>query len=123
MVLTEYNEVETLKHFKKEWNEEGEKKGEDKGITDTIKLLNHLKSIGKDDEVERVLADPEYAKKLLHSLGGASAVCEVMQRYEDQAVVAMLVSLVKDGLLAIKEAAARAHLTEEEFKARMETNS
>ncbi len=50
-------------------------------------------------------------------------MCEVMQRYEDQAVIAMLVSLVKDGLLAIKEAAARAHLTEEEFKARMETNS
>lgn len=46
-------------------------------------------------------------------------MCEVMQRYENQAVLTTLISLVKKGLLALSDAAKEAHLSEEEFKARM----
>ena len=40
---------------------------------------------------------------------------EVMEKYEKKAVVSMLISLVKDGIISVSEAAKRAHLTEEEF--------
>ena len=63
-------------------------------------------------------------KELKTTEGGASAVCEVMQKYEEQAakqaVIAEFISLVKDGLITLAEAAKRAHLTEEEFKELME---
>ena len=43
-----------------------------------------------------------------------------MQRYEEQAakqaVLSTLISMVKDGVVALAEAAKRVHLTEEEFK-------
>ena len=59
------------------------------------------------------------SNKIRFKKGGASAVCEVMQRYEKQAVLSTLISLVKKGALALSDAAKEAHLTEEEFKERM----
>ena len=46
-------------------------------------------------------------------------MCEVMQQYEKQAILKEFISLVKDGLISLAEAAKRVHLTEEEFKEQM----
>lgn len=66
-------------------------------------------------------------KELKTTEGGASAVCEVMQKYEEQAakkaVLMELISLVKDGLLAVKDAAKRLQLTEEEFNEQLKQYS
>ena len=51
--------------------------------------------------------------------GGASTVCEVMQQYEEKAVIATLISLVKKGLLQIADAAKEAGITEDAFKEQM----
>ena len=56
-------------------------------------------------------------------------MCEVMQHYENiawqkgmqQGILTTLISLVNDGLLPIKDAAARAGLSVEEFRSVAET--
>ena len=58
-------------------------------------------------------------KELKTTEGGASAVCEVMQEYENQAVLKMLISMVKDGVVTIAEAAKRANLSEKDFEEQM----
>ena len=77
----------------------------------------------------------ESVKELKTTEGGASAVCQVMQHYEkiardegiaygmqqgmQQGRVGMLISLVSDGILSPAEAARRAGMSTEEFKAEM----
>ena len=51
--------------------------------------------------------------------GGASAVCAIMQEYEEKAVLDLLISLVKKGLLQIADAAKEAGITEDDFEAKM----
>ncbi len=46
-------------------------------------------------------------------------MCEVMKRYENQAVLTTLISLVKKGVLALSDAAKEAHLSEEDFETQM----
>ncbi len=56
--------------------------------------------------------------------GGVSVVSKVMEKYiseavseaEEKTTIDIFVSLVKDGILTVAEAAKRANLSEEEFK-------
>ena len=59
--------------------------------------------------------------------GGVTAMCKVMENYINEAVneakkettIDLLVSMIKDGIITISEAAKRAQLPEEEFRMRL----
>lgn len=46
-------------------------------------------------------------------MGGANAMCKIMEKY----LVQQLVELVREGLLKVADAARKANISEEEFRA------
>ena len=52
-------------------------------------------------------------KELKTTEGGANAMCELMEKY----LIQQLVELVKEGLLKVADAASKANMSEEEFRA------
>ena len=52
-------------------------------------------------------------KELKTTEGGANAMCELMEKY----LIQQLVELVKEGLLKVADAARKANMSEEEFRA------
>lgn len=59
--IFEYDEEKHIKSERKEWREIGRKEGSD----NLAKLLQSLMDAGKTEEVNRVISDSEYRKKLL----------------------------------------------------------
>ena len=81
MCLREYDEKRTMELFEKEWKEEGRQegleeglqRGEKKGIQEGEKkfssLMEKLLSVGKMDDIRRVIEDEEYREKLYMEYG------------------------------------------------------
>lgn len=85
--------------------------------SDIAKLMSCFEK--KEVKSERFPKLTRRVTELKSTEGGASAVCEVMKRYEEQAVLTTLISLVKKGVLALSDAAKEAHLSEEDFETQM----
>jgi flagellar biosynthesis/type III secretory pathway protein FliH len=77
MLLTEYNEEETMQLFKEEYLnkgrkeglDEGRKEGRDEGYDKLSSLIKELMACGKSADIERVVTDPEYRDKLIEDMG------------------------------------------------------
>jgi flagellar biosynthesis/type III secretory pathway protein FliH len=93
MLLTEYNEEETMQLFKEEYlnkgrkegldegrkegrdegrkegRDEGRKEGRDEGYDKLSSLIKELMACGKSADIERVVTDPEYRDKLIEDMG------------------------------------------------------
>ena len=82
MCLREYDEKRTMELFKNEWKEEGrqegldegEKKGLQKGEKKFSSLMAKLLSMGKMDDIRRVVEDEEYREKLYMEYGITGSV-------------------------------------------------
>jgi hypothetical protein len=82
MCLKEYDEKRTMELFEKEWKEEGrqegleegEKKGLQKGEKKFSSLMAKLLSMGKMDDIRRVVEDEEYREKLYMEYGITGSV-------------------------------------------------
>ena len=82
MCLREYDEKRTMELFKNEWKEEGrqegldegEKKGLQKGEKKFSSLMAKLLSMGKMDDIRRVVEDEEYREKLYREYGITGSV-------------------------------------------------
>ncbi len=61
MLLTEYNEAETMNAFK----EEGREEGREEGSRETGDLLNFLWTNGRGDEAQRAMTDKDLYVRLL----------------------------------------------------------
>lgn len=61
MSIFEYDEEKHMKSERKEWREIGREEGSD----NLAKLLQSLMNAGKTEEVNRVISDSDYRKKLL----------------------------------------------------------
>lgn len=61
MSIFEYDEEKHMKSERKEWREIGR----EEGVNDLAQLLKTLMDAGKNDEIERVISDADYRKKLL----------------------------------------------------------
>ena len=63
---------------------------------------------------------PKFSKRvhdLKNTEGGANAMCEVMEKYMAESKLEQLLELVKEGLLKVADAARKANMSEEEFRA------
>ena len=77
MLLTEYNEEETMELFKEEYlkkgHEEGLKEGHQKGLKNGCDILSslikELISQGRNADIERVVTDSRYRDKLMEEMG------------------------------------------------------
>jgi hypothetical protein len=77
MLLTEYNEEETMQLFKEEYRKEGRdeglKEGRDEGLKEGCdklsSLIKEFIACGKSADIERVVTDPEYRDKLMKDMG------------------------------------------------------
>jgi hypothetical protein len=61
MLLTEYNEEETMQLFKEEYLKEGRK--------ELSSLIKELIARGRSADIERVVTDPGYCDKLMEDMG------------------------------------------------------
>lgn len=61
MSIFEYDEEKHMKSERKEWREIGR----EEGVNDLAQLLKTLMDAGKNEEIERVISDADYRKKLL----------------------------------------------------------
>ena len=61
MLLTEYNEEETMQLFKEEYRKEGRK--------ELSSLIKELIARGRSADIERVVTDPGYCDKLIEDMG------------------------------------------------------
>ena len=73
MLLTEYDEAQTLELFKAEAREEGFKQGYEEGFKQGENLLGalimRLIDAGRSDEIPRAVSDPLFKKKLYAEFG------------------------------------------------------
>ncbi len=78
MCLREYDEKRTMELFKNEWKEEGRQEGLDEGLQRGEKkfssLMEKLLSVGKMDDIRRVVEDEEYREKLYMEYGITGSV-------------------------------------------------
>jgi hypothetical protein len=65
MLLTEYNEEETMQLFKEEYLKEGR----DEGRKELSSLIKELIARGRSADIERVVTDPGYCDKLMEDMG------------------------------------------------------
>ena len=74
MCLREYDEKRTMELFKNEWKEEGRQEGLDEGEKKFSSLMAKLLSMGKMDDIRRVVEDEEYREKLYKEYGITGSV-------------------------------------------------
>jgi len=58
MLLTEYNETQTMELFKEEGREEGRAEGRAEGETKLGILINKLMAAGRISDIEKAATDP-----------------------------------------------------------------
>ena len=73
MLLTEYNEAETMQLFKEEGRAEGRSEGRAEGLDLLGALITRLKTLGRIDDAFRAAADPSYRDRLLDELMSSKA--------------------------------------------------
>ena len=74
MCLREYDEKRTMELFKNEWKEEGRQEGLEEGEKKFSSLMEKLLSVGKMDDIRRVVEDEEYREKLYMEYGITGSV-------------------------------------------------
>ena len=65
MLLTEYNEAKTMELFKEEGRMEGRAEGENR----LGALISKRMSLGRTDDIAKVIADPGYRGQLYREFG------------------------------------------------------
>jgi flagellar biosynthesis/type III secretory pathway protein FliH len=74
MCLREYDEKRTMELFKNEWKEEGRQEGLEEGEKKFSSLMEKLLSVGKMDDIRRVVEDEEYREKLYMEYGISGSI-------------------------------------------------
>ncbi len=92
--------------------------GEYRGEDEIGKLMHDFNCTDADDMNYNLMADR--TRYLKESPEGVSIMCKAMEDMRKQTVLELLFSLVKKGLLTVKDAAAEAKVTEATFVAKME---
>lgn len=92
--------------------------GEYRGDDDLGKLMHDFNCTDADDMNYDLMADR--TRYLKENPEGVSMMCKAMEDMRNQTVLELLFSLVKKGLLTVKDAAAEAKLTEATFVSKME---
>ena len=64
MLLTEYNEAETMRRFERD----GERRGEKRGETKMAALMEKLFSLGRFDDARKAASDENYRRSLFQEL-------------------------------------------------------
>lgn len=64
MLLTEYNEAETMRRFERD----GERRGEKRGETKMAALMEKLFSLGRFDDARKAASDENYRRSLYQEL-------------------------------------------------------
>ena len=64
MLLTEYNEAETMELFRRDGRKEGIKEGIKEGANQFASLIKKLRELGRHEDAEKAIEDPDFRRVL-----------------------------------------------------------